>query len=136
MDLRNCRRCGKLFNFKGHNVCVGCLVKDEEDYLVVREYISSHPKPSVVEISQETGVDHSTINRFLREGRLSAEGLTINGGLLKCDLCGTPINQGRYCRKCSKRLQNEIRGVTEEYRPKSKSRARVHTMDSLKKEEK
>lgn len=135
MDLRNCRRCGKLFNFKGHNVCLGCLVKDEEDYLKVREYIETHSKPTVMEISQETGVDSSTINRFLREGRLAAEGIAINNGFLKCELCGASIKQGRYCDKCAKRMQKEIRGVTEDRVIKSiEIKARVHTMDSFRKD--
>lgn len=138
MDLRNCRRCGVLYRFRGYNVCNSCLNKDEEDYQKVREFLEKCPKASTMELSQNTGVDVSVINRFLREGRLSAEGFTPATGAFTCEVCGVSINQGRYCESCLRKLRNEISSAinqsgSQTTNPAVENKApRVHTIDSLK----
>ena len=99
MELRNCRRCGFLFRFKGYYVCPNCQALDERDFQVVKEYLRNHPRASTVEVSKDTGVDAwwstGSCGRALR-----AEGYQGTDGMLSCDACGTAINQGRYCEKC------------------------------------
>jgi|SRR5690554_2088626 len=137
MELRNCRRCGFLFRFKGYYVCPRCQTLDERDFEVVKEYLRSHPRASTVEVSKDTGVDASVVNRFLREGRLKADGYEVEDGMLSCDACGAPISQGRYCEKCLANLQQELRKASSELRQSQEgntgSKGKVHTMKSIKK---
>ena len=73
MSIKNCKRCGKLFKFQQHNVCQSCLIKDQEDFDKIWEYMRTHPRVSVLELSRNTGVKPDVINRFLREGRLTVQ---------------------------------------------------------------
>ncbi len=73
MSVKNCKRCGKLFKFQLHNVCQSCLIKDQEDFDKIWEYMRTHPRVSVLELSRNTGVKPDVINRFLREGRLTVQ---------------------------------------------------------------
>ncbi|HEY8392433.1 MAG TPA: MerR family transcriptional regulator [Capillibacterium sp.] len=131
MSLKNCKRCGKLFSFQGHNVCQDCLAKDTDDFTKVWEYLSERPSASVLEISKATGVEAVVINRFRREGRLVID--PKKGEKLFCLSCGKQIYEGRFCSDCANQLRTEMEAANQELaRREIKVRGRVHTMDSLK----
>lgn len=109
MDVRNCRRCGKIFSYRGVHVCNDCIEQEEKDFEDVKNYIENHPGASTLEVSSETDVEIKTITRFLREGRLEAEGVQVIDSDLTCDKCGKPISMGRYCDDCTKKLQAELK---------------------------
>ena len=73
MQLRNCRRCGKLFNYVGKPICNECVQQDEKDFELVKAYIYDHPKATITEVSKETGVsvkNHQVLKRrTIRTGR-------------------------------------------------------------------
>ncbi len=98
MKLKNCIRCGRVFAYIGNSLCPDCIQQDEEEFILVKEYIYEHPKARLHVIEQETGVSQAKILRFVREGRLEAEG---NEDLLvTCERCHTPISEGRFCLNC------------------------------------
>ncbi|TCL64806.1 hypothetical protein EDC14_1018105 [Hydrogenispora ethanolica] len=70
MEIRNCKRCGKIFNFVGVEICNNCFLQEQTEFEKVREFIYGHPNTTVPEVSKATGVDVRVISRFLREGRL------------------------------------------------------------------
>ncbi len=105
MEMKNCRRCGKIFSYNGNHICTECVEKEEEEFKIVKEYIYDHPKCSVTEVSEATGVTAKTIMNFLRQDRLEAvEGMS---NLLTCEKCGVPIKSGRYCESCVDKLKKE-----------------------------
>jgi flagellar operon protein (TIGR03826 family) len=111
MDVRNCKRCGKIFPYRGVNVCNDCFDQEEKDFEDVKAYLEEHPGASTLEVSSKTDVEVRTITRFLREGRLEAEGIQVIDSDLTCDKCGKPIIMGRYCDDCTKKLQAELKAA-------------------------
>lgn len=134
MDIRNCKRCGKVFQYRNSSVCGNCLRQDQEDFEKVRDYIFDHADSTVLEISNATGVDLKTITRFLREGRLESEWFDSSGLGLECEKCGAPIGGGRYCDSCVNDLKRDLGGSTgkvDTQIPLKRAGAVVHTYDNI-----
>ncbi|MDO5293289.1 MAG: flagellar protein [bacterium] len=103
MDVRNCKSCGKLFNyFGGQQFCPICLNELEEKFKVIKDYIYDHPEADVQEISTEFQVGIPIIHRWIREERLSFSENSAIG--LECEGCGVTIKTGRFCKKCKNDL--------------------------------
>jgi len=139
LEVRNCIRCGKLFNYLGKPICNGCIEKDEEDFEKVKEYIYDHPKCSISEVAEAIGVSIRKITKFLREERLEvAEGSV---GWLTCESCGEEIKTGRYCKECSGGLRerlSSISGIEQDKEPevelkKANYKSQMHLKHHLKK---
>jgi flagellar operon protein (TIGR03826 family) len=107
-DLRNCSKCGRLFGYTGNPLCSFCLEEEEDEYVIVRDYLYDNPGSSAAEVSEATGVDTEKIMRFLREERLQISSENQNM-LLECESCGKPIVTGRFCHKCKDNLKNALR---------------------------
>ncbi|MCX7923030.1 MAG: MerR family transcriptional regulator [Clostridia bacterium] len=107
-DIRNCRRCGKMYNYiGGAPICPVCKEQDEEDFKRVKEYIYNHPGATISEVSTELEVSVEKIKTFLRDGRLEI----VNGEgnmILECEVCGKSIRTGRFCDECSKSLSKDF----------------------------
>lgn len=137
MDIRNCKRCGNIFNYRGISICNNCVTQDEKDYGLVRDYIIEHPNSSTVEVSEATGVSVKTISRFIREGRLDSDSFDTSDSDIVCEKCGRNINSGRYCDLCLNEMQSSFREAarkiesTESPAAKVKPREVVHTYDNI-----
>lgn len=107
MDLRNCRRCGRVYAYDGFDLCRACRRIDEKDFEKVREYLDENPGADINEISEETKVSSKKIIKFLKEGRLEIK--DENNLLLYCEKCGKPIKSGRFCKKCTSKLEMELK---------------------------
>lgn len=117
MNIRNCTRCGKIYNYDGFKICHNCRKDDEQDFQKVKEYLYDNPGASVPEVSDGTEVEARKIIDFLREGRLEvAEGSNL---ILECENCGDSIRTGRFCDKCASGLQKELGQVVDSARPQS-----------------
>ena len=103
MDVRNCRKCGRVFNYvMGPITCPRCRDEMEAKFQDVKKYIREHPGVDVQTVSDECDVDKSQIYQWLREERLElAEGSMIT---LSCETCFKPIKSGRYCENCKRAL--------------------------------
>lgn len=109
MDVRNCKECGKIYNYDGFKTCPTCRRKDEEDFVKVKEYIYDNPGANISEVQEATEVDSSKIIEFLRQDRLEiGEGSNL---LLECESCGVSIKSGRFCNKCKHDLEKEFGGA-------------------------
>jgi flagellar operon protein (TIGR03826 family) len=125
MDLRNCPQCGKLFAYTGSNkLCPVCRQTEEDDYKKVRDYLWDHPGATIEMVHEETGVERELIIKFIKEERLIAEGITIDFEL-ECERCGTPIKQGRFCKKCQAELVKGFKEGTSKKSQKSNRKKRV-----------
>ena len=104
--MRNCSECGKVFvALNNSKICIDCREKEEE---VVREIISfvrDHPKTTVPVIVKELGVHDSLVRRLIREGRLFSASHDLG---YPCDKCGEPIQNGKYCDKCTKEMTDSL----------------------------
>lgn len=110
MELRNCRRCGKLFAFAREPICPDCQAEDERALALIKDYLASHPQATTVEVSEQTGVPLDRVLSFLRAGRLEMRQQASPGGTpaLTCRSCGKPIDSGRFCRDCAEALAKKL----------------------------
>lgn len=111
-NMARCEKCGGrlLYKYSGIYECEGCHIEVYDDFGRVKKYIEDHGPAPANEISQNTGVGLSTINKFLRAGRVEIpEG---SGFYIKCAICGAPIRYGKYCMECAvKSASGERKGV-------------------------
>lgn len=120
MNVRNCRNCGRLFNYVvGVVVCPACRESLEAKFQEVKEYIWEHKGAGITEVSQACDVDAAQIRQWLREERLE---VTEHSALfLNCEACGTAIRSGRYCDSCKNGLARDLHSVLREGRQQAKT---------------
>lgn len=110
-ELRNCIRCGRLFNYIGGvPLCIACKEDDEEEFKRIKKYLQENPGATISQVASELDVSIEKIKKYLREGRLEIvgdEGIPI----LTCEKCGKPIKTGRFCNECSRNLASELSSV-------------------------
>lgn len=112
MDVRNCKKCGKLFNFAGDGLCPACAKEMEEKFFEVREYIYSNPSASMATVAEENDVPIQQIKKWVRQERLS---FTRDSGIsIDCESCGRPILTGRYCRECKNKMTDRFSSMYQE----------------------
>lgn len=115
MDVRNCRKCRKIFNYiAGPQICPQCRAAMEEKFSEVRKYVYANKGATMPEISEACDVELSQIQAWVREERLVfADDSPIGIG---CEICGDQIKTGRYCTKCKTEMTNTLNSAL----PKSK----------------
>ncbi|CAK7049931.1 MerR family transcriptional regulator [Tissierella carlieri] len=114
MDIRNCAKCGKIYQYDGFRICHSCRKTGEDEFQKVKEYLYDNPGATISEVEEATGVDSRKIIVFLREGRLEiGEGSNL---ILECEKCGVSIRTGRFCDKCKNNLQRELGQVVDSAR--------------------
>lgn len=119
LDLRNCKSCGRAYQYDGVAQCTRCRKSSEEAYTKVKEYLYDNPGASVGEVSEATEVEEKQILKFLRDGRLEIK--DGNNFFLDCERCGVAIKSGRFCDKCTHEMANEFRSALA---PKKKEEAK------------
>lgn len=116
LDIRNCRRCGKLFNLAGGPpLCQECRKIEEEDFKRVKEYLFNNPGATMSQVSLDLGISIERLRRYLREGRLEIAG-NDSSFLLECENCGAPIKSGRFCNDCISSLTGNLKKISGEIR--------------------
>lgn len=110
MDVRNCRSCGKLFNYmSGPPICDACRNSLEEKFIEVKEYIRENREAHIGKIAEDCEVSVKQIPQWVREERLMlSEGCHI---MIECENCGAPIRTGRFCENCKKKMCGELTGA-------------------------
>jgi flagellar operon protein (TIGR03826 family) len=107
-EVRNCRRCGRIFNYiGGAPICSNCKEQDEVEFRKIKEYLYENPRAALSEVSTVLDVSVEKIKRFLKEGRLEIVGDDGNF-VLECENCGKSIRTGRFCEICEKELSGNL----------------------------
>jgi len=138
MDVRNCRRCSRIFTYTGKAICNHCLEEEQADFDRVREYLFNNRNSTTIQVSEATEVDVKVITRFLKEGRLESDlVISEHGSEFNCEKCNRPINSGRYCESCIEELQNDLKKasiqISNNLASKNEMKMRVHTFEVVKK---
>ena len=72
MEVRNCRSCGRLFNYMGGApLCPACQKKLEEKFQEVKAFLEENPNSSVETVAEELDVSVKQIRQWIRETALS-----------------------------------------------------------------
>lgn len=103
MNVKNCRRCRRLFNYVvGPYICPRCREEIEKEFQVVKKYIEENPNKNINEVAEACEVDPQQIRQWLREERLQFTDDSAIG--LECERCGVTIKSGKYCDKCKQEM--------------------------------
>lgn len=118
MDVRNCKKCKKLFNYTGDPLCPTCAKEMEDKFFEVREYIYKNPTASMSTVAEDNDIPIQQIKKWVRQERLifsKDSGISID-----CESCGKPIRTGRYCKECQRKMTDKFSSVYVEKTPEGK----------------
>lgn len=134
MEVKNCRDCGRLFNYLGgQRLCPACKAALEEKFTQVKSYIEEHRTAQLQQISDDNDVSIQQIKQWVREERLAFTDDSVVG--IECESCGVTIKTGRFCEACKKQMANTFgNAIKKEHAPEPKrdprERARMRFLDS------
>lgn len=107
MEVKNCRKCGRIFNYiGGMPICPMCKENLEKKFEEVKNYIRENPQSGIPDISKDCEVETGQIQQWIREERLVFADDSPVG--IPCERCGTMIHSGRYCDKCKNELASGL----------------------------
>lgn len=110
MDVRNCRSCGRLFNYYGGApICKGCKDQLEQKFQQVKEYLRQNPNAPIQAVSDDNDVSVKQITQWVREERLTFSDDSPIG--IECENCGATIKTGRFCERCKNKMATELNSV-------------------------
>ena len=107
MQIKNCVKCGKMFQWmSGDVICDACKKKEEDDFKKVKQYIEDNPSANMNTISKDCEVKVAKLQQWVREERL----VFAKGGAVElfCENCGAPIQTGRFCDKCKNEMASGL----------------------------
>lgn len=107
MDVRNCKGCGKMFNYVGKSLCPDCMKAKEDEFREVKAFIRENPSTGVSDVAEATGVSVNQIRQWIREERLILTSPSADAGI-NCESCGRPITSGRMCESCKKQVSRDL----------------------------
>lgn len=107
MSAKNCRKCGRMFNyFFGEPICPVCKEKSEEKFQRVKKFVQDNHRAMMSEIVEACDVDVKQIKQWIREERLFfADDSPVK---INCEGCGKQIPTGRFCEQCKKENMNNM----------------------------
>jgi flagellar operon protein (TIGR03826 family) len=110
-QLDNCPKCGKLFVKGIRDVCQECNKVEEEEYKIVTAFLRDREnrKATIYEVSEATEVTIKQITKFIRQGRISMEGLPNMG--YPCESCGQMTKEGNVCSSCRSKLSRDVNNL-------------------------
>ena len=109
MDVRNCRQCGRLFNYIGgsyRNLWPNCVEGIEEKKGDGKEDIEENKTASIGAISEACDVSVKQLEQWIREERLAFADDSPIG--IACEVCGATIKSGKYCENCKNSLASQF----------------------------
>lgn len=118
MNVRNCIRCGKIFQYSnvGKPICPNCRKDLEEKFKDVRTFIKRNPNVSIAEVAESTETEVKQIKEWIREERLTFSKDSAIG--IDCEVCGKTIKTGRFCDECKKTVTNDLQNAYDRSKPK------------------
>lgn len=107
-ELKNCRRCNKVFSYVGGlNICPACSKEDEKIFEAVSGYLRENPGMPLSTVAQELDIGYDILMKYVKEGRLLVR--SPNGSIVHfCEKCGTMIDEGRFCSRCENHIANVL----------------------------
>ena len=110
MNIRNCRKCGKMFNYVlGPIICPDCLDAQEQLFQQAKAYVQDNPGCDVQELAEHVDVEVQQIRQWIREERLQfSEDSPIR---IACEGCGCMIRSGRYCDACKNNMSSGLKSA-------------------------
>ncbi|MBR1910365.1 MAG: flagellar protein [Lachnospiraceae bacterium] len=110
MDVKNCRRCRRLFNYiGGQPICPQCREELEKKFQEVKKYLFDNRNSTIRDVVENCDVEESQVRQWVREERLEfSSGIDVG---VVCENCGAPITSGRFCDKCKAAMINDLQAA-------------------------
>lgn len=112
MEVRNCKNCGRLFNYIGgtyRNLCPACVDSLEEKFQEVKKFVENNPHCTINDITEAMNVTAKQVEKWIREDRLFFTDDSPIG--IDCEKCGTMIKSGRFCPACKNEMENQMNNL-------------------------
>ncbi len=110
MNVKNCKKCGRLFNYvSGSQVCPACKDALEKEFQKVKKYVQENRGATIDQVVEECEVDAAQIRQWVREERLEFSGDGATG--ITCEKCGAQISTGKYCQNCKNEMTANLSGA-------------------------
>ncbi len=110
MNVRNCKNCGRLFNYiAGPPICPECKDQIEKKFQQAKEFVRNTAHATVSMVAEEVDVPEQQVKQWIREERLVFSDSAIAG--IACEVCGEPISTGRFCAKGKNQVMNDLNGA-------------------------
>lgn len=108
MNVKNCRKCGKMFNYAfGPVICPDCISAQETLFQEAKKYVQDNKGCDIQELAEHVGCDAQQIRQWIREERLQfSDDSPIR---IACESCGAMIRSGRYCDACKNNMANGMK---------------------------
>lgn len=107
MNVRNCRKCKRLFNYvTGQVLCNACREEMEVKFQEVKMYIKDNPHSDIRQVAEDCDIDPMQIRQWIREERLCFSDDSPIG--IACERCGKTIRTGRFCEQCKAEMTNGL----------------------------
>lgn len=103
LNVKKCKRCGKIFQYMGRDMCPECVEKIDDCFVMIRDYLDEHPNAGIGEVSEALEIDEKIILDFIKSGRI-----LLKEAVLKCMSCGRPIRCGEMCDECKAKITNKL----------------------------
>jgi predicted amidophosphoribosyltransferase len=67
-----CHECGEKFEYSGNMklICPDCALKQDEEFISVREFVKKHPGVNIKNVIEATGVPFEKIMGYVRDGTI------------------------------------------------------------------
>ena len=109
MEVRNCKTCGRLFNYIGgsyRNLCPACVDAMETKFQEVKKYVEDNPGCTMNEITEKMNVTPRQVEKWIREERLCFTDDSPIG--IPCEGCGKMIKSGKFCPECRNDMEKQM----------------------------
>ena len=117
MNVRNCKKCGKIFNYvAGPAICPRCKADQESKFQEVKKFVQENRGADITEVAEACEVEVKQIRQWIREERLQfADDSPIR---IPCEGCGAMIQSGRFCDKCKLELSSGLKQTLGQNKPR------------------
>ena len=110
MNVRNCRKCRRLFNYvMGPVLCNQCRQEMEDIFVIVKKYVRENPGSDIRMVAEACDVDPMQIRQWVKEERLCFSEDSPVG--IPCERCGKNIKSGRFCATCKAEIKSDFKSV-------------------------
>lgn len=114
MEVRNCRGCGRLFNYiqGGSYLCPACQAELEDKFDIAKKFIRENVSASMQQVAEAADVSVKQIEKWVREERLTFADDSPIG--IACEKCGKMIHSGRFCESCKSSMVSDFAELYEQ----------------------
>ncbi len=65
-SVKTCRRCGRIFNYRGSAVCDSCRKEETQEAKRIKDYLASNPKATAVDIASALSIRLDRVQEYLK----------------------------------------------------------------------